>query len=109
MTENMEGVEALVVNDEVIAIEIPDTVELRDHRDRPRRPRQLRHRPDQARHPLHRRRRPGPRTPRPGRRRPRRYPDRRVPRPGDLRSYFSGTSFARPSIRARRMPSKGAA
>ena len=28
MTENMEGVEALVVNDEVIAIEIPDTVEL---------------------------------------------------------------------------------
>jgi elongation factor P len=28
MTENMEGVEALVVNDEVIAIEIPDTVAL---------------------------------------------------------------------------------
>ena len=28
MTENMEGVEALVVNDQVIAIEIPDTVEL---------------------------------------------------------------------------------
>ena len=28
MTENMEGVEALVVDDEVIAIEIPDTVEL---------------------------------------------------------------------------------
>ena len=28
MTENMEGVEALVVNDEVIAIELPDTVEL---------------------------------------------------------------------------------
>ena len=28
MTENMEGVEALVVNDEVIGIEIPDTVEL---------------------------------------------------------------------------------
>jgi elongation factor P len=29
MTENMEGVEALVVNDEVIGIEIPDTVELK--------------------------------------------------------------------------------
>jgi elongation factor P len=28
MTENMDGVEALVVNDEVIAIEIPDTVAL---------------------------------------------------------------------------------
>jgi elongation factor P len=28
MTENMEGVEALMVDDEVIAIEIPDTVEL---------------------------------------------------------------------------------
>jgi elongation factor P len=28
MTENMDGVEALVVNDQVIAIEIPDTVEL---------------------------------------------------------------------------------
>lgn len=28
MTENMEDVEALVVNDEVIAIELPDTVEL---------------------------------------------------------------------------------
>ncbi len=28
MTENMEGVESLVVDDEVIAIEIPDTVEL---------------------------------------------------------------------------------
>jgi elongation factor P len=28
MTENMEGVEALMVNDEVIAIELPDTVEL---------------------------------------------------------------------------------
>ncbi len=28
MTENMEGVEALVVNDEVIAIELPDTIEL---------------------------------------------------------------------------------
>lgn len=28
MTENMEGVEALVVDDEVIAIEIPDVVEL---------------------------------------------------------------------------------
>jgi elongation factor P len=28
MTENMEGVESLVVNDEVIAIELPDTVEL---------------------------------------------------------------------------------
>jgi elongation factor P len=29
MTENMDGVEALVVNDEVIGIEIPDTVELK--------------------------------------------------------------------------------
>jgi elongation factor P len=28
MTENMEGVEALMVNDQVIGIEIPDTVEL---------------------------------------------------------------------------------
>ena len=28
MTENMEGIESLVVDDEVIAIEIPDTVEL---------------------------------------------------------------------------------
>ena len=28
MTENMEGVEAMVVDDEVIAIELPDTVEL---------------------------------------------------------------------------------
>jgi elongation factor P len=28
MTENMEGIDALVVNDEVIAIEIPDTVAL---------------------------------------------------------------------------------
>ncbi len=28
MTENMEGVDALVVNDEVIAVELPDTVEL---------------------------------------------------------------------------------
>ena len=28
MTENMEGIEALVVNDEVIGIELPDTVEL---------------------------------------------------------------------------------
>src|SRR3954469_19156151 len=28
MTENMEGIEALVVNDEVIAIELPDTVEM---------------------------------------------------------------------------------
>jgi elongation factor P len=28
MTENMEGVESLVVNDEVIGIEIPDTVDL---------------------------------------------------------------------------------
>jgi elongation factor P len=28
MTENMEGVEALLVDDEVIAIELPDTVEL---------------------------------------------------------------------------------
>ena len=28
MTENMEGVQALVVDDEVIAIELPDTVEL---------------------------------------------------------------------------------
>jgi elongation factor P len=28
MTENMDGIEALVVNDEVIAIELPDTVEL---------------------------------------------------------------------------------
>jgi elongation factor P len=28
MTENMEGIEALVVDDEVIGIEIPDTVEL---------------------------------------------------------------------------------
>jgi len=29
MTENMEGVEAMVVDDEVIGIEIPDTVELK--------------------------------------------------------------------------------
>ncbi|MFO0951053.1 MAG: elongation factor P [Isosphaeraceae bacterium] len=29
MTENMEGVESLVVNDEVIAIELPDTVDLK--------------------------------------------------------------------------------
>lgn len=29
MTENMEGVESLVVDDQVIAIEIPDTVELK--------------------------------------------------------------------------------
>lgn len=28
MTENMEGVEALLVNDEVIAVELPDTVDL---------------------------------------------------------------------------------
>jgi elongation factor P len=28
MTENMEGIEALVVDDEVIAIELPDTVDL---------------------------------------------------------------------------------
>jgi elongation factor P len=28
MTENMDGIEALVVNDEVIGIELPDTVEL---------------------------------------------------------------------------------
>ena len=28
MTENMEGIEALIVDDEVIAIELPDTVEL---------------------------------------------------------------------------------
>ena len=28
MTENMEGIEALLVDDEVIAIELPDTVEL---------------------------------------------------------------------------------
>ena len=28
MTENMEGIESLLVNDEVIAIELPDTVEL---------------------------------------------------------------------------------
>lgn len=28
MTENMEGIEALLVDDEVIAVEIPDTVEL---------------------------------------------------------------------------------
>jgi elongation factor P len=28
MTENMEGIDSLVVNDEVIAIELPDTVEL---------------------------------------------------------------------------------
>jgi elongation factor P len=28
MTENMDGVEALVVDDEVIGIEIPDTVDL---------------------------------------------------------------------------------
>ena len=28
MTENMEGVEALVVNDEVIGIELPDTVDM---------------------------------------------------------------------------------
>ena len=28
MTENMEGVEALLVDDEVIAVELPDTVEL---------------------------------------------------------------------------------
>lgn len=28
MTENMEGVEALLVNDEIIGIEIPDTVAL---------------------------------------------------------------------------------
>ena len=28
MTENMEGIESLVVDDEVIAIELPDTVEL---------------------------------------------------------------------------------
>ena len=28
MTENMEGIEALVVDDEVIAIELPDTVEM---------------------------------------------------------------------------------
>ncbi len=28
MTENMEGVEALMVDDEVIGIEIPDTVDL---------------------------------------------------------------------------------
>src|ERR671929_41223 len=28
MTENMEGVEALVVDDEVIGIELPDTVDL---------------------------------------------------------------------------------
>ena len=28
MTENMEGVESLVVDDEVIAVELPDTVEL---------------------------------------------------------------------------------
>jgi elongation factor P len=28
MTENMEGVEALMVNDQIIAIELPDTVEL---------------------------------------------------------------------------------
>lgn len=28
MTENMEGIESLVVNDEVIGIEIPDTVDL---------------------------------------------------------------------------------
>ena len=28
MTENMEGIQSLVVDDEVIAIELPDTVEL---------------------------------------------------------------------------------
>ena len=39
MTENMEGVESLVVDDEVIAIELPDTVEFADRRDDSRRPR----------------------------------------------------------------------
>ncbi len=84
MTENMEGVEALVVNDEVIAIEIPDTVVLEIVETSPGRPGQLGYRADQARHAGHRGLDPGARAPRPGGHRQRRHPDRRVPGPGQL-------------------------
>ena len=50
MTENMEGVEALVVDDEVIAHRDARHRRAADRRDRPRRPGQLGHRPDQAGH-----------------------------------------------------------
>ena len=99
MTENMEGVEALVVDDEVIGIEIPDTVDLLDHRDRAGRPGQLGDRPDQARDARDRPRHPGPRAPRPGGDGPRRHPDRRVPRPGDLTGQRPGASASRAPAR----------
>ena len=84
MTENMEGIEALVVDDEVIGIELPDTVELPIVEISAGRTGQLGDRPDQARHAFHRSHRPGSRASRPGRGRPGRYPHRRVPRPGDV-------------------------
>ena len=95
MTENMEGVQALVVDDEVIAIELPDTVELpiveigpgvRGNSATGRtKPATLSTGPY----------RPGSRTPRPGSDRPRRYPDRRIPRPGDIASSRLTLSAAR--------------
>ena len=84
MTENMEGVEALVVDDEVDRDRDPRHGRAADHRDRARRPRQLGHRPDQAGDALDRPRHPGARAPRPGRDGPGRHADRRVPRPGEL-------------------------
>ena len=71
MTENMEGVQALVVDDEVIAIELPDTVELPIVESAPGSARQLGHRPDQAGHALDRPHRAGSRASRSGRHRPR--------------------------------------
>ena len=85
MTENMEGVESLVVDDEVIAIELPDTVELPIVETAPgvrgnsatgrTKPATLSTGP----------RGPGSRAPRPGDDRTGRHPHRRIPRPRELR------------------------
>ena len=83
MTENMEGVESLVVDDEVIGIELPDTVEL-PIVEPPRRARQLGHRAHQASNAFNRLRRSDSRAPRSGRDRPRRHPHRRIPGSGEL-------------------------
>ena len=84
MTENMEGIQSLVVDEEVIGIELPDTVDLPIVETAPGvrgNSATGRTKPATLSSGLHR---PGPGTPRPGRDHPRRHPDRRVPRSGGV-------------------------
>ena len=78
LTEDLEGVQALIYNDECVGIQLPVAVELKVVRVRSGHQGGLGHRADQARHAANRPGRPGARVSLPGRGHQGRYPHRAV-------------------------------